>query len=314
MKVRLLNIPNYYSSYYLYGLHQIVDLTYQCNEDFSEFNGKPLFIFEVNGKLGVIDNDDPIGIRKRLYDKVDLYFATNKLLNYKDYQQPKVRPLLPHYPINFFGLYLKLFGTDVFSKTGWKNTLREAYIHYKRPIYEIHETNYHFEPYVFFAGSIWKKELWANRLRSDFIEACQKHPEIVFQGGLTPRDDGNMGLDAVLSSEKYSPKKFSELSKKSMIAFNNPAVLGAVSWRLAEYWNMHAFVLSFPFQIELPLNPVHGEHIHFVDDTKEFPKILDFILKNRDYHKKISLGGKSFFDENCQPDQQARYILESFKH
>jgi hypothetical protein len=37
-----------------------------------------------------------------------------------------------------------------------------------------------------------------------------------------------------------------------MIALNNPAVCGAVSWRLAEYLNQGLFVLSFPFKIELP--------------------------------------------------------------
>jgi hypothetical protein len=64
-------------------------------------------------------------------------------------------------------------------------------------------------------------------------------------GGFVPRSDGfNYGYDQELNKEIY---QVSFLGAKSMIALNNPAVCGAVSWRLAEYLNQGLFVLSFPF-------------------------------------------------------------------
>lgn len=310
-KVTILNIPNYYCSAYHFGLTQISDLRFSPRAEFAHLNNKPFLVFEYQGKVAVIENDDPMGVDLPSYSNADLYFATNKLLARDDYNMPKVQSLYPHYPINNANDYAKLVGWKGLKELGPKELLRQWYTIYRRPEYVLKE----FEPlegnYVFFAGSIWKKEPWANQIRGAFVKACQNNPLIQFEGGMIPRTDGDLcGLAPELLNRKYSAKEFAAKSSKSVIGFNNPAVLDAVSWRLAEYWNYGCFVISFPFKIDMPSTPKHGEEIHYLTDSSEFDEVLTFGMKNVHYRKKVAGGGKAFYEKNCRPEVQAKRILE----
>jgi hypothetical protein len=305
------NIPNHYSSYYLLGFHKLFKVRYCPTPEFYKYNNDGFIIFSINNKLGVIDNRDPIGVDNELYQKSGLYFATNKLSNVMSYQMDKIRPLFPHYPVNIIKLYLKTFHFYLPLKLRLKDLVKELYIMMKRPSYKKNLYNKNqFSPYVFFSGNIWKKEPWANEVRAEFIRACKNHSKINFEGGFIPRSDGNnFGFDNEISKNKYSPKKFSNLSSKSIVLFNNPAVLGAVSWRLAEYWNSGCFVLSFPFVIDLPIDPIEDQHICFVRRTDEIKNRLDHLLNIPEYHSRIASGGKAYFDQYCTPEGQANYIV-----
>ncbi|APG60128.1 glycosyltransferase [Christiangramia salexigens] len=310
--IELLNIPNYFSSYYLKGLNDIAHLEYRPNIEFKKYNGLPLIIFRVKKKLVVIDNRDPVGVSKELYDLANLIYVTNRLQDSADYNQDKIRPLFPHYPINTWELYLKIFGISWYKQIGWKNALREIYIQNRRPSYKNHSITNSFRPYVFFSGSIWKQEIVANEQRSSFIKACQNHPHLHFEGGMVPRDDRqNLGLDDVLGPKRYSYKEFNEKSCRSLVNFNNPAVLGAISWRFAEYLNMGTFILSLPWKTELPVFPVHGKEIHIIEDLKGINELLSFLLKNPSYHRMILKGGKTYFHKYCQPKKQGEMIMEN---
>ncbi|WP_296703173.1 glycosyltransferase [Algoriphagus sp.] len=310
-KVTILNIPNYYSSFYLLGLERIANLRYNPRKEFAHLNGKPFLVIEYKGKIAVIENDDPIGVDMSAYSDSDLYFATNKLLDREDYSLKKVTPLFPHYSIDNSFAYLKLFGFKGMGALGAKEFLRQFYILFRRPIL----TNKPFEHlegnYVFFSGSIWKKENWANQMRAEFVTACKSNPYIEFEGGMNPRTDGDLcGLPPSVMDKRYTPKDFSEKSSKSIIGFSNPAVLDAVSWRLGEYWNYGCFVISFPFKIEIPTIPIHGNHIHYIEGPEEFSDVLTFAMKNPDYREKVAKGGKTYFQENCLPEIQAKRIFD----
>lgn len=311
-EVHILTIPNFYSSYYVLGLSQVYRLKFTPEAAFKEFHNKGFVIFRVGGKLGVIDNNDPVGVNEKLYEQADLYFATNKLLDHPSYTQEKVRPIFPHYPVNISKLYLKLFGLNLLRFLKPKDLAREFYVLRSRPFYQKEGDSYQHGNYVFFSGSAWKKEKWANTIRAEFIRACKKHPNIEFEGGFIPRSDGNnFGFDEELNQVKYPPKKFSELSAKSLVNLNNPAVLGAVSWRLAEYWNFSTFVLSFPFAIDLPVQPEQGVHIHYIEDSSAYTSALDQVIETPAYHKKVALGGKEYFDTYCTPEAQAAYVVNT---
>jgi hypothetical protein len=308
--IKILAIPNYYCSYYLLGLSRISKISYTPVPEFMRWNNFPYLIFEAEGKRVVIDNDDPIGIRKELLDQVDIYFVTNKLLDHPDYLHPKVKPLFPHYPVKTPGLYTRIFGLNWITELGSKTALQQAYTLQRRPAYEDFNPDYQFNPYVFFAGSIWKKETWANQMRAEFIRSCKRVDGLGFEGGMLPRTDrNNLGLDDVLSPRKYSSDEFSVKSAKSLVVFNNPAVLGAMSWRVAECLNRGSFILSLPWKIELPKFPIHGEEIHEIQEIDETEAFLKFLLSNPSYHRKISEGGKAYFQNNCRPQIQAAEIL-----
>lgn len=310
--VTILNVPNYYSSYFVLGLSRLAHLRFSPRPEFAHLNNKPFLVIEVNGKVIVIENDDPVGVDQKSYEACDLYFATNKIKSREDYNWPKTRPLYPHYTIALWADYLRIFGLQGARTIGLKEFVRQAYILYQRPEFEnlpfkVKEGNY-----VFFSGNIWKKESWANEIRASYIAACQNHPLIEFEGGMVPRTDGDRcGLPLEVMNRKYTPREFAKKSSQSLIGFNNPAVLDAVSWRLAEYLNYGCFIISFPFKIQVPLEPVHGQAIHYVQEAAEFSDLITYAMTHEDYRKKLARGAKDYFEMYCLPEKQAKMILES---
>jgi hypothetical protein len=310
-KVSVLNIPNYYSSFYQLGLESVADLRYTPRPEFAHLDNKPYLVIECNGKIAVIENDDPVGVDKASYDMADIYFATNKLFVREDYSWPKVHAIYPHYSINNHMAFLKLFGLKGVQQIGAREFFKQWYILYRRPKFVKMPKKKLEGNYVFFAGSIWKKENWANQVRAVYVQACQNNPLIQFEGGMNPRTDGDLcGLPLSVMDKRYTPSEFAEKSARSIIGFSNPAVLDAVSWRLGEYWNYGCFVIAFPFKTDMPSLPEHGKHIHYVQDPDEFSDVITFVMKNPDYREKVSFGGKQYFDEFCLPEIQANRILD----
>lgn len=311
MIIYVLNIPNFYCNYYLLGLNGAYSLKYKADTRFEKFNNKPLLILEVNSKVVVIDNNDPIGVVPELYEVCHLYFATNKLKENQSYNLQKVRPLFPHYPVAIIPLYCRLFGLNLLRYLKWKDLLQQLYIQWRRPQYKSIPFKNRTSNFVFFSANIWKKEAAANAIRAAFIRFCKNDPRIQFEGGFVARSDkNNWGFDNLVNDLRYSPKKFSKLSSQSLIVLNNPAVCDAVSWRLAEYLNQGLFVLSFPFKIELPVDFVHEDDIHFIENVTEYPEVFDKILTDVPYRNKIALNGKKYFEKHCTPEAQAEYMIK----
>ncbi|GAA4883733.1 hypothetical protein GCM10023311_02460 [Flaviramulus aquimarinus] len=307
----ILNIPNFYASYYLYGFNKVYNVKFKMDKAFLKYNNKPILIFRVKNKIGVINNDDPVYFDQNLYDQVDAFFVTNKLLDNKLYHQKKVKSLFPHYPINILPLYLILFNFGLIKYLKFKTLLREAYILLRRPSYKAFNLKTEKDNFVFFSSSIWKNEPETNNIRAKFIRYCKSDNRLDFEGGFVPRSDGdNFNFQAELNQVKYPPKVFSRLSKKSKVVLNNAAVWGAVSWRLAEYLNQSLFVLSFPFKIELPVPLKHEEDIYCIEQTSQFPEVFNNILNNPEYHKNIAKNGKAYFTKYCTPSAQAKYIVK----
>lgn len=314
MKVTILNIPNYYSSYYLLGFFKQYNIQYKADKRFLKYNNKPLLVFEFNSKIGVIDNDDPVDVIQELYDLASCYFVTNKLKVKASYNNEKIKPLFPHYPVNILFIYTKIFHLYLFKYLKVKDILRELYIYYRRPVYKKEKVKTVKDNFIFFSSNIWKKEPQTNQIRAEFIRFCKSESRIKFEGGFIARSDGNnFDFENEINKIKYKPKVFSKLSSKSKIVLNNPAVCDAVSWRLAEYLNQSLFVLSFPFKIDLPVDLEHGVNIHLVRNAQEFKSVFDKVLNTSEYHEKISLGGKLYFDTYCTPEVQVKYITNTMK-
>ena len=315
MLIKILNIPSFYSNYYLLGFSNEFKIKYQLDSRFVKYNNKPVLVFEVENLIGIIDNDDPSDIVQELYGICNIYFVTNKLKVAPSYQQEKVRPLFPHYPVNILSLYFGLFGINLFRHIKVKELIRQVYIQLRRPVYENKRVKQITNKFVFFSSNIWKKEPYANTIRAEFIRFCKKDSRIKFEGGFVSRSDGNnLGFDDLTNNVVYSPKTFSRLSASSFVVLNNPAVCGAVSWRLAEYLNQGLFVLSFPFEVHLPVAFVHQENIHFIEVAKEYQEVFDKLLNDTEYHDKIASSGKQYFDKWCTPSAQADYIVRELSN
>lgn len=311
-KITILNIPNYYSSYYLLGFFRECKVIYKPDNRFIKYNNKPLLIFKFNDKIGVVDNDDPVNVIGDLYNLASFYFVTNKLKLKTVYNEEKVKPLFPHYPVNILYVYVKVFHFYLLKYLKIKYLLRELYIYYRRPVYKKERSKIVKDNYVFFSSNIWKKELQTNQIRAEFIRFCKNDIRIKFEGGFVARSDGNnFNFENEINKIKYKPKVFSKLSSKSKLVLNNPAVCDAVSWRLAEYLNQSLFVLSFPFKIDLPVDFEQGVNMHFVTATDEFKSVFDKIFEKPEYHETVSIGGKHYFDTYCTPEAQIDYITST---
>lgn len=313
--ITLLNIPNFYCSYYLYGLSKVHKIKYVFNEKFQSYNFTPFLIFTIHDKIVVIDNDDPRRVNAVLYELCALYFCTNKLKDSVSYQQSKVRALYPHYPINIMPLYLRLFKLNLFRKLRIRTLATEIYTISRRPSYNQKQVEQKKDNYVFFSGSLWQKEKESNLIRANFIQTCISHPKINFEGGLIHRKDGDKnGLHQSIFNKKYHPRKFSKLTAKSIIGFNNPAVRGAVSWRLAEYLKNGSYILSLPLKTELPKELIHEKHIHFIKDSASIQNVLDRAIQDEPYAKQIAVKGQDYFNEFCTPEAQVDYIVKMIEN
>lgn len=284
-------------------------IKYVFSPRYQEYNFTPFLIFSIGNQIVVIDNDDPRIVDTQLYEACTFYFCSNKLIAKTSYQQIKVRPLYPHYPINIIPLYLRLFNLKTLISSRFT---KELYILSRRPRYKNKKVRHTYDNYVFFSCSNWKNEQEANAIRAAFIETCKSHPAIKFEGGFTSRKNNNLnGIDTSLIVNKYHPKKFSKLIRQSMIGFNNPAVKGAMSWRLAEYLNNGTFILSYPFKIELPTALVHKEHIYYIKNTSCIKAVLNAVIDNRSHARQVGTNAKDYFERYCTPEAQANYILKT---
>lgn len=307
-RIEVLNVPNYYCTFYIKVLSLLGIIKFVSDLEYRKFDFKPILVFRWRGKLIVIDNDDPVGIIEELYDVANVYFVTNQLVNNPVYHKEKIVPLFPHYPIEIAGQYFKLFGNQVGLST-YPRLFREIFRILKRPKFVNYKYHDRSENFVFFSGSIWRKEQKANLSRAEFMEYCIKNERIIFEGGFIPRNDGqNQGYEKLLNSKTYSPRKFNQLIRKSILGFNNPAVLGAISWRFAEYLNTGVAIVSLPFKIVLPQNPKDKEEILMISDGDGVKDQLEFLLSDFQCLKQVGEGGKSYFDNYCTPEKQAEYI------
>ncbi|TFV97238.1 hypothetical protein E4S40_00855 [Algoriphagus kandeliae] len=306
--IDVLNIPSYYSTFYLKVLFTLGRPIYKPEPQFFKYDFSPILIFKWDGKLIVIDNNDPVGIIDELYKSSNFYFVTNKLKENPDYQKDRIFSLFPHYPINLSLPYFYLFFKNLRIKSFYR-FLREILRISKRPNYFEYRFKFPDQAFVFFSGSIWEKEKEANLMRAEYIRFCIENENIKFEGGLNPRRDGeNQGYGDILNKKNYSPREFNKLSRKSIVGFNNPAVLGALSWRFAEYLNSGVAIISLPFKIDLPIFPEDGKELFLISPEKDLKPQLELIINDQEKLKLIAEGGKNYFQTYCTIQEQSKYL------
>ncbi len=314
IKVQFHNVPNFYCSYYIYGLSLIArDISYDPRPEFKKYNFQPIIICSIDDNLIVIDNDDPQGIDQDLYGKSLLYFATNKLIDSPEYSQDKIKALYPHYPINIHLLYFTIFKSAIEPIKRIPEFMVNLRRLRNRPEYTRHKPTAPQGNYVFFASSIWKREHTCNMQREQFILHCMNRKDIQFEGGFRPRtvDDFHKNYDVNTLAKKYSTTTFTKKSQQSLFTFNNPAVRGAISWRVGELLNSGTPLLSFPLKTELPTPLINRQHIHQVSKTEDYEEAISELVQSAEYRAYLSTESKAYFNSYCTPLSQAKYIFRS---
>jgi hypothetical protein len=157
-KIEIVNIPGYTSSYYVLALSKSGHkLHVKPEKKFEKYNYATCLLIRVDGKLIVIDNDDPLRVIEDLYEESTAYFMTNKAIDKPEFNRDGIYPLFPHYPVNTLWLYIKLFHWHLMKPKMLKKALTVLYTIYTRPKYVNIALNHSKKRYVFFCCKILEK-------------------------------------------------------------------------------------------------------------------------------------------------------------
>ncbi|RJR29043.1 MAG: hypothetical protein C4574_03940 [Candidatus Latescibacterota bacterium] len=170
--------------------------------------------------------------------------------------------------------------------------------------------------YVFFLASLWRPELGCaecNRYRANFIEACRGIEEIRFEGGFAPRPRGYApGYDGFMVERRYALSEYLARVKRSLAAFNTPAVYRCHGWKLAEYLALGKAIVSTPISRALPSPLVHGTHVHIVDGSVEsIAEAVRLLAADDAYRRKLELNAREYFERYCSPAQCVERIMQA---
>lgn len=165
--------------------------------------------------------------------------------------------------------------------------------------------------YLFFSSSIWKDEGDTNRVRASFIEASRSVSGIAAESGFTPRRSGAVpGYEPLTLPRRLSHDEFIERTRRSVVAFNNPAVFGAFSWRLGESLALGKAIVSTPVVRMLPAPLVHGEHVHFVEPTvASMRSAIEVISRDHEYRGHLERNARRYYDDHVSPEATVRRVL-----
>lgn len=164
--------------------------------------------------------------------------------------------------------------------------------------------------YLFFNAAVWERESDANIARARFVEAARLVPGLSFEGGLTPRHSAR-GSETFNGSEfsryfskRFPPDQYLENTRRSVVAFNNPAYRDCHSWRLAEYLALGKAIISTPIVRALPAPLVHGTHIHYVDGSVEaIREAIARISRDTEYRRALETEARRYYDTYLSPEK-----------
>lgn len=165
--------------------------------------------------------------------------------------------------------------------------------------------------YIFFSSSIWKEDGETNRTRALFIEACRSAAGVTLEGGFTPRSAGDVhGYEHLTINRRFTHAEFIEKTKASAVAFNNPAVERAFSWRLGESLALGKAIVSTPLERLVPSPLIHGEHIHLVEPSFEAMRgAVEKICGDDAYRRRLEQGARQYYLDYLSPSATVKRVL-----
>lgn len=336
------NIP--YGSFYIKGLvekygRRNVKFRSKPFVDLPSVGWNVRYIVKNNNEVlkVFIHTNDTYHIDKAQYDWCDVYGHVNA--NYEHYPIelfPKQVSLVPSFGIRNFNIYETIFYSianffmtfkdiskwKVYDKklkeyvqSPYKN-IRRHYLNYiknylNRVKIETYENNSCVKKgYVFFLSTLWysdeynKNDEGVNRRRANFIEACKKLNNCIFEGGLLADNSSSKNIfeESSTSIRLQLPTWISK-TKESELVFNTPAFWDCHGWKLGEYLAMGKAIISTPLSNDLPEPLLHGKHIHFISDSSKesISEAVLYILQNPDYRQNLEKNAKNYWNTYGSP-------------
>lgn len=237
--------------------------------------------------------------------------------------QLKVFPLGPMFPVRVWDkLAAETRGlVNYFLSRGRSDPIRKHIANY-RGQYRTRFPEADYDPsdsdpdYLFFNAAVWERESVANEVRARFVEAALRIDDVRFEGGLTPRDTFKSDRDydgseyAPYLSKRYSPWENLEKTKRSVVAFNNPAYRDCHTWRLAEAMALGKATISTPIIRALPAPLDHGIHVHYVDGSVDSIEAAIRRIRADDvYRMNLQSNARTYYETYLSPESVMRRVL-----
>lgn len=325
MKVIIYSLVDvFYYSFYIEGFYRLYgkkNVTFSCKNfpGFPERTFAAIVKGEKECKIAIDAFDSP-RINMALLGWCDIYGKVNKIATELEKEkQEKILTIGPSFGIKIWSaletVTLAIHNWSI-SKSRIRMT-RNFFASYWRQYKRLALDNYNLpsEPvgnYVYFISSLWRKEEKTNSYRHVFISACKESNDVRFEGGFAPRPDINeMGYEGAVS-DRISPKEYISRINNSFVVFNTPAVENCHGWKLGEYLSLGKAIISTRHANLLPEPLVHGEHIHYVSESKEeMKKAINKILKEPEYRRRLERKSREYYIRNLAPETVVKKMVES---
>jgi glycosyltransferase involved in cell wall biosynthesis len=278
------------------------------------------FVIIKSEKIGkyIIDFRDKTSVKESAYEWCDKYGKINFNLERTDRRfHNKIVSIPPGYAINIWGLletsyycvqnlilcrFSPIESYHMHFADYYGQYTRASLEYYLKPI-----KNKQNRPFVFLIATLWPHKncvAGTNKYRKAFIEAV-KAIKIPFEGGFFVNDEHTDYEDYrdLIISKWYPNKKYIDKSKLSDIVFNTPAVHDCHGWKLGEFLTLGKAIVSMPLTHELPEKLVHGENIHFVQDTSEIKEAVEKLISDKAYRQRLITGARSYYNKYVSPER-----------
>lgn len=313
----------YYDSFYIDGIKQLFP-SYRFNIDkFPKFKQGVFAVLitydNFNIRL-VIDSKDTDQYDEEALKWCDIYGKVNyRNDNVDEEKKDKIKPIGPSFGVKTWSFPVTVFYSlnNFFKSKKFISNKKEFLANYWRQYRRLPLTHYQhssssLEKYIFFTGSIWKKESLTNEIRAAFITACKKNKQIVFEGGFAPRNDGNnFNFDSLIVSKRYGLKEYIRKIKQSSIAFNTPAVLSCHGWKLGEFLALGKAIITTKHINELPADLEDNVHAIYADSLAKLDDKINLILNSGKLKNELEKNAKNYFDTYLAPKSVVKRLLSS---
>lgn len=312
----------YYSSFYIYGLREL----YGRNVRFSS---KYFKIFKHNNHYFPFVVKQGNQIRKVIIDFADGNNIDEKAIGWADVygkvnvedtvvKNKKIVAIGPGFGIRLYSLSSTIFMSFVnFLKSyqripNIRKYLSDYKAQYERPKLSDYNKACSKEPYIFFASSLWKKEIDTNNYRANFIKSCQENNRIKFEGGFAPRSKNDMkGFESLTMSGRIDMATYMKKMKLSAVAFNTPAVFSCHGWKIAEFLCMGKAIVSTPLSRVLPGNLIDHQHLLYTDgNMSDITEKVNKIILSENLRNELESNAKIYFENYLAPKEVIKRLLQ----
>lgn len=310
-----------YSSFYIKGIEQVwgKDKVYFKSKPFSNFHlNNHFFAFVIKEKTNeskiIIDYTDSSQIDEKALKWADLYCKIN-IDEKRDYNSDKIVCIGPSFGIKIYSIQKTLYLAIInFIKSANRiNNKRRFFSNYKsqleRPTINDYYPGSEQDNYIYFVGSLWKKELKTNTYRANFIKACLSK-NIKFEGGFAPRTKNDIqGYQDLTMKVRDTMKCFIDKTKKSIVAFNTPAVLDCHGWKLAEYLCFGKAIISTNLSRKVPSELLDKKHILITDGSqKDMEEKLEILITDKKLRGLLKKNSRKYFENELSPEKVIQKI------